>query len=306
MDPLYIYLIILVGGLVIAGLALLCLRFIFKRPLRSVEATYLSWLVMIPVCLAVILFGRIAIILGLLALSLAGFYEFAKVTNLQEDKFLSLFTGLLIVATSVVVLVPGPDENGGWWGLFIAMPVYCVASLLVVPVIRNRCQGQLQLVSLAVVGYIYIGWMFAHAAWLANSQHRTAYLLFLMVAIGMTDISAFLFGKMLGRHPIRSNVSPQKTWEGSLGAFAVAMSLPWLLRPALPEGINFIQLILFGLVIGIGGQLGDLAISAIKRDLHTKDMGSIIPGHGGILDRLDSLIFAAPLYFHTLNYFESL
>ncbi|MDQ3120712.1 MAG: phosphatidate cytidylyltransferase, partial [Verrucomicrobiota bacterium] len=100
-------------------------------------------------------------------------------------------------------------------------------------------------------------------------------------------------------------ISPKKTWEGALGALAVSMILPWLLRFSMPE-FGAAQLILTGLIIGIGGQLGDLSISVIKRDIGTKDMGASIPGHGGILDRIDSLIYVAPLFMHMTGYYYPL
>ncbi|HSY18162.1 MAG TPA: phosphatidate cytidylyltransferase, partial [Candidatus Acidoferrales bacterium] len=98
---------------------------------------------------------------------------------------------------------------------------------------------------------------------------------------------------------------PKKTWEGATGALAVSMLLPWLLHFSFPH-FGTTQLILTGLIVGVGGQLGDLAISIIKRDIGIKDMGAGIPGHGGILDRIDSLIYVAPLFFHMTNFFYGL
>ena len=91
----------------------------------------------------------------------------------------------------------------------------------------------------------------------------------------------------------------------SLGALAVAMILPWLLRFSLPSFGPW-QLILSGLIVGIGGQLGDLSVSVIKRDIGTKDMAATIPGHGGILDRIDSLAYTAPLFMHMATYYYPL
>jgi len=121
----------------------------------------------------------------------------------------------------------------------------------------------------------------------------------------LTDVAAFTFGKIFGRHPLRSEISPNKTWEGALGAVGVAMILPWLLRFSFPF-FGAWQLILTGLIVGIGGQLGDLSISVIKRDIGTKDMAATISGHGGILDRIDSLVYAAPLFMHMTGYYYPL
>jgi phosphatidate cytidylyltransferase len=124
-------------------------------------------------------------------------------------------------------------------------------------------------------------------------------------ATEINAVAAFTFGKLFGRHPLRSNVSPKKTWEGALGALAVSLALPWALRFSFPH-FGTLQLILAGLIVGVGGQLGDLSVSVIKRDVGIKDMGAAIPGHGGILDRIDSLIYVAPLFFHMAGYFYGL
>jgi phosphatidate cytidylyltransferase len=99
---------------------------------------------------------------------------------------------------------------------------------------------------------------------------------------------------------MRSNISPKKTWEGSLGGLAVSLALPWLLRFSFPH-FHWPELVLTGLIVGIGGQLGDLVVSLIKRESGVKDMGAILPGHGGILDRIDSLILVAPLFVHMVR-----
>jgi phosphatidate cytidylyltransferase len=193
----------------------------------------------------------------------------------------------------------------GWYGLFMALPVYAIAVILLIPIVRNRVQGQLQAIALSIVGFVYFGWMFGHLSFLTNSTHAYAYVLYLLLAVELNDVAAFTCGKLFGRHPLRSNISPKKTWEGSLGALAVSLALPWGLHFTFPH-FDARDCILAGLIVGIGGQLGDLAISVIKRDLGIKDMGAAIPGHGGILDRIDSLIYVAPLFFHMVRYFHGL
>jgi phosphatidate cytidylyltransferase len=147
--------------------------------------------------------------------------------------------------------------------------------------------------------------MFGHLGFLANAINAYGYVCYVVFATEVNDVAAFTFGRLLGRHPLRSEISPKKTWEGALGALAVAMILPWLLRFSFPFFGPW-QLILTGLIVGIGGQLGDLSISVIKRDIGTKDMAATIPGHGGILDRIDSLIYVAPLFMHMANYYYGL
>jgi phosphatidate cytidylyltransferase len=126
-----------------------------------------------------------------------------------------------------------------------------------------------------------------------------------VLAVELNDVAAYTFGKLFGRHRLRSNISPKKTWEGALGGLAVSLLLPWILLPTFPHFEKW-DCLLTGLIVGIGGQLGDLVVSVFKRDLGIKDMGALIPGHGGVLDRIDSLIYVAPLFFHYIRYCHDL
>ena len=189
--------------------------------------------------------------------------------------------------------------------MYMALPVYAISLILAVPILRNQSKGQLQIMALAILVFIYIGWMFGHVAFLTNTDHPYGYLLYLLFAVELNDVAAFICGRLFGRHPLRTNISPKKTWEGSLGAVGFSLLLPWILYFSLPEFTPFERL-LAGLIVGVGGQFGDLAISVVKRDLEVKDMGALLVGHGGILDRIDSLIFAGPLFFHMTRYFHGL
>jgi len=302
------YFFIVTSLLLAAGLVLSMLRWGFKKQLGAVWATYRSWLLMAPLALGFVFAGRVAAITFFCVVGGLGFKEFARATGLYRDWWLTgaVYSG--IVAVGVASLVPQPHDlepGSGWYGLFIALPVYAVAVILLIPIIRNQVHGQLQSVSLAIVGFIYMGWMFGHLAFLTNATNAYGYLLYVLFATELNDIAAFTFGRLLGKHPFRSNISPKKTWEGALGALGVSLALPWLLRFSFPD-FGPVQLVLAGLIVGVGGQLGDLAISVIKRDIGIKDMGAGIPGHGGILDRIDSLIYVAPLFFHMAGYFYGL
>jgi phosphatidate cytidylyltransferase len=199
----------------------------------------------------------------------------------------------------------GEEPGTGWYGFFVATPVFAIALILLIPILRNRARNELQRMSLAIVGFVYIGWMFGHLGFLANTNNSYGFICYIVFATELNDVAAFTFGRLFGRHPLRSKISPSKTWEGALGALAVSMLLPWLFRFSFPL-FGAWQLVLTGLIVGIGGQLGDLSISVIKRDIGTKDMGGTIPGHGGILDRIDSLIYVAPLFMHMANYYYRL
>ena len=301
-----IYLILIAAILIIAGAVLAALRWGLRRDVGHAWKAYRGWLVIVPLLLCSVFLGRAAMILFVTLVSIFGFKEYARATGLYHDWVMTALVYLGIVAVGVVSFVPDPRlGRPGWYGLFAILPAYVIAAILLVPIVRNRSQGQLQTIALALLGFIYIGWMLGHTSFLANANHAYGYLLYLIFAVELNDVAAFTCGKIFGRHPLRSNISPKKTWEGSLGALAVSLALPWLMRFSFPH-FSALELVLTGLIVGIAGQLGDLSISVIKRDLRIKDMGAVLEGHGGILDRVDSLIYVAPLFFHMVRWFHDL
>jgi phosphatidate cytidylyltransferase len=308
-DPVFrTYLLIVPVSLALGGAILGFLRWRLKKELGSIWKTYRSWLVMAPIGLLVVFAGRVPVIVGVILLSTFGFKEFARVSGLYRDRWMAGAVYAGIVTVGIAALMPPPRGEGpgaGWYGFFMAVPVFVIALILLIPILRNRARGQLQNMSLSIVGFIYIGWMFGHLGFLANSTNAYGFLCYVIFATELNDVSAFTFGRLFGRHPLRSEISPKKTWEGALGSLAVSMVLPWLLWFSFPF-FGAKQLVLTGFIVGIGGLLGDLSISVIKRDIGTKDMGAAIPGHGGILDRIDSLIYVAPLFMHMARFYYGL
>ncbi len=301
-----IYFVLITTMLLIAGVSIAFLRWVLKKDVGHAWASYRGWLVMIPLIMGGVFLGRIAVILGLTLVALAGFKEYARATGLYRDWTMTCVVYLGLIACGVTTFVVDPFLGvPGWYGLYAALPVYVIAAIVAVPIVRNRAAGQLQVIALAIVGFMYIGWMFGHATYLANSSWAYGYLLYLLFAVQINDVSAYVFGKCFGRHPLRSSISPNKTWEGAIGAVAVSMVLPWVLHFSFPH-FGTLELLLIGLVVGVGGQLGDLSLSVIKRDIGIKDMGQTIRGHGGVLDRIDSLIYVAPLFFHLSNYYHGI
>jgi len=302
-ESFRLYLVIVVVVLLLAG-GVLGLATLAGKNVVAIWKTYRGWLVMIPLVMGAIFLGREATIIGVTLLALVGFKEFARATGLYDDWWLTGLVYLAIAGLGVLAWIPDPRlGTPGWYGMFMAMPAYAVGIVLLVPIARNRARGQLQLTALAIFGFVYFGWMFSHLSLLANLPQAYGYLLFLVFAVEINDVAAFTCGRLFGRHKLRENISPNKTIEGSLGAVAVSMALPWLLRFSFPH-FGGLELVLTGLIVGIGGQLGDLVISTIKRDIGIKDMGTVISGHGGVLDRIDSMIFVAPLFFHMVRWFH--
>ncbi len=287
------YLVLVLVLLLVAGVTLALLHFVFRIELGSVWKTYRSWLVMAPLVALVIFAGRVPFIIGVTVVALLGAREFSQVSGLARDRWMSaaLFAGIVMIGVGAL-LDRGPGFALHWAFLLLAL----------VPILRNRANGELRRMSLGMIAFVYLGWMFGHLGFVANTPNAYGYLCFLIFATEVTDVAAFTSGKIFGRHPLPSEISPRKTWEGAFGALAVAMLLPWLMRFSFPF-FGPRQLVLTGLIIGLAGPLGDLSLSVLKRDLGTKDWSSAIPGHGGILDRIDSLIFVAPLFMLMTAYY---
>jgi phosphatidate cytidylyltransferase len=285
-DPIFrAYLAIVLAVLSGAGALLALLQFVLRIEIGSTWKTYRSWLWMAPLAALAIFAGRVPFIIAVTAVALLAFREFAQVSGLRRDWLMSAAVCVGIVGVGVAVL---RDAD------FAFLPLGAVALILAVPIPRNR-SGELQQLSLGVLAFIYLGWMFSCLGILANTPNAYGYLCYLIFATEVNDVAGFTFGKTFGRHLLRSEISPRKTWEGALGALSVSLVLPWLLRFSFPF-FGSRQLLLTGLIVGLGAPLGDLSLSALKRDLGAKDWGAAIPGHGGVLDRIDSLIFVAPLF----------
>lgn len=152
-------------------------------------------------------------------------------------------------------------------------------------------------------GILYIGFLLSHICLIRNMTDGKKWVLFLIITVWSGDIFAFLSGSLFGRHKLYPKISPNKTYEGLVGAIigsiVVAMAFALLFIPKLE--IGFCVLLAIGL--GVLGQLGDFTESMLKRSAQVKDSGSLIPGHGGMLDRLDSFLFSAPFLYYSLLYF---
>jgi len=119
----------------------------------------------------------------------------------------------------------------------------------------------------------------------------------IFITLWMTDSAAYFVGSAIGKHKLFPRVSPNKSWEGAIAGFVFAVITLVVLKIFLLDFLDWIDIIAFGVIIGIFGQVGDLIESLIKRDAGVKDSSSIIPGHGGIFDRFDSLLFSAPIIY---------
>ena len=199
--------------------------------------------------------------------------------------------------------------GAAWYGVFIIfIPVYWFLLLPMRMVLIGETQGFLRAVGTLQFGLMTCVFSLSHAAFLLVLPESgnpngggVAMLFYLVFLTQLNDVAQYVWGKLLGRHKVTPSVSPNKTVEGLLGGVATTTFLAFVLAPWLTP-MGHVQALACGLLIGFGGFIGDVTISAIKRDLGIKDSGSLLPGHGGILDRLDSLTFTAPMYFHFVYY----
>jgi phosphatidate cytidylyltransferase len=145
-------------------------------------------------------------------------------------------------------------------------------------------------------------------AWLGNfmtrinfaNPHGRYFVMLLVVVTKFTDIGAYLTGSTIGRHKMIPRISPKKTWEGTVGGIAFAVVGAFLCRWVMPDemaALTNLHAVVIGLLLGVAAVIGDLAESLIKREAGVKDSSTILPGHGGCLDMIDSLLFTAPLLY---------
>ncbi len=198
----------------------------------------------------------------------------------------------------------------GWYGMFIIfIPVYCFLFLPVRMLIIGQTEGFLRAAGAVHWGLMTMVFSLSHAAFLltlhdgARQGHLAGpgLVLYLVTLTELNDIAQFLWGKSFGRHKIVPEVSPNKTLEGLLGGLVTTTLLAVLIGPVLTP-MTRPQAFLSGVILSVGGFFGDINLSALKRDLSVKDSGTLLPGHGGVLDRVDSLTYTAPLFFHFIYY----
>ena len=281
-----------IGGVAVSGRAGAEFR-------RELVKRYLAWVVMVPLVAIPILAGAFWAI-GLVAiLSLLCYREFARATGLFRDKAMTVTVVVGVLATAFATL----DH---WYGLFAAIPALAFVVILAVAILGDQPKGYIQRVGLTGLAFLLFGVCLGHLAYFANDTHYRGLMMLILVCVGMNDVFAFCVGKAVGGAKILPRTSPNKTISGSVGAVVLTAGLFYALGSEVFRGTVLgspVHLVVMGVMLSVAGQLGDLTISSIKRDVGIKDMGVIIPGHGGVLDRCNSLLIAAPAMFHYLGYF---
>lgn len=273
---------------------------------QSVGLRWLTAAIVIPIVLALVWFGGwVAFAGSLLVLAICTSELLYMLRNAGYHPPIIITTGLGILFL-VAAMLPAQRllilEIGLGAAILVPFP-----SLF----FRQRLDGAVVDWSLTLAISIYLGWSVScflvlrgyepvtlqfTPAFVVHFPHGVWWVLTVLLGVWGFDTAAFFSGRYLGRHRLAPLISPAKTWEGAIGGFALSM-LATVLCTVVPLGVPWYLAVALGLLIGIAAILGDLAESLIKRQSKVKDSGQIMPGHGGLLDRIDSLLFAVIVVF---------
>lgn len=237
-------------------------------------------------------------ILVILGLTVGGLYEFFYMIHkkgIPIYSYVGIFIGLLIPLS----IYQSFELTKNWELLFIVLAFLLIFLLQLG---RNDNNNATIGISVTSFGILYVSWFFSFLIkirFLLPGNEGIKLLAFILLVTKVGDIGALVVGSRFGKHPLFPRISPNKTVEGALGSFLFSVVAAVLSRSWLPEQPPFsiIQVALLGAFFGGMGQLGDIYESLIKRDCQVKDSGRLLPGMGGVLDVIDSLLFTAPAFY---------
>lgn len=265
--------------------------------MTSLYKRILTGMVLVLVICIAVLSGEVPFLLLLLLVNQSGLMEYQKIVQMGTYSV----QGIALQLTGLVVLVAAWLIGKGMLALpvLLLLPVL-VPLLLAVELYRKKCYP-FQDVGLTLLGITWISvplGLFLYTSYLplGSEVYHPFAVLGYFVILWLGDSGAYIAGKLTGRHSLFQRISPKKTWEGVAGGLAAAW-FAGLMNFYLFEQFFLSQWLLLALVITITGTFGDLVKSLLKRSAGVKDSGTILPGHGGILDRFDSLIGSAPFAF---------
>ncbi|MCY4527471.1 MAG: phosphatidate cytidylyltransferase [Chloroflexi bacterium] len=206
-------------------------------------------------------------------------------------------TVTIVLVLSALVL-PNSPTTPEYVPLLAASIVLGILAVVLVfgPIQRWRTRG----LGITLVAVAYPGTLLAHAPLLRGSEQGLEWVVFLLVVTFSTDTGAFFVGKAIGKRPLAPTISPGKTWEGAIGGFLAAVVAALVAAWALGIEVSVPLIVALGALMGVVGQAGDLFESKLKRLAGVKESGRLLPGHGGVLDRLDSIVFNLALVYYVV------
>lgn len=256
----------------------------------------------IPAIVAVTYFGHVPFLIFVLTISLIAFYEFYIMLK-SKNAIVNLLLGAIAVAYLVI------NQYYFLLNVYDFLVIWFVV-LLLFELFRNK-ESALNNLGATLLSVLFMG-LFGSALIGIREFYSIDHEFYLnggyliisiLVSIWVCDSAAFFGGTALGKHKLFPRVSPNKSWEGAVFGFLFAMITMIIAKSVVLDFLEWMDVIVIGLIIGIIGQLGDLVESLIKRDAGVKDSSALIPGHGGIFDRFDSLLFSSPVIYFYLTYF---
>lgn len=274
-----------------------------RETVANVNQRIQAWWVMCGVFGLALATGGTGSIVLFALLSFLALREFITLVESSRADHRALVVAFFLVTPAQYVLVATE-----WYGLFaILIPVYVFLLIPAVLAIIGDTREFLRRTAAIQWALMICVYAVSHAPALLlldipGYRGRQALLLFFLVfVVQLSDVLQYTWGKLLGKHPIAPRVSPNKTWEGFVGGVACATLAGTALYWATP--FSPLEAAAMSLTCALVGFIGGLVMAAIKRDRGVKDYGAMIPGHGGVLDRIDSLTFAAPVFFHLTRFF---
>ena len=273
--------------------------------IENLNARIKAWWIMVAFIAVAFAVGPTGVIVLFAFASFAALREFVTLTPTRRGDHIALSAAFFIVLPAQYWLI-----WYDWYGMYsIFIPVYVFLLLPIVAALRGDTRDFIGRIAEVQWGLMISVFCVSHVPALLTlpipgyEGHRLLLIAFLVLVVQASDVLQYVWGKFFGRHKIAPSLSPSKTVEGFVGGIASAT----LLGAALYEITPFSPLHagLMALLITVMGFCGGLVMSAIKRDRGVKDWGHMIEGHGGMLDRIDSVIFSAPIFFHVTRYFWS-
>lgn len=235
----------------------------------------------------------LAIFLFILILGMVEFYRICSIPESRPMVIPGIVTGVILFLTFFLIRYTHADSR-----IFLVIPASGLV-LMTLPMFQQKNHPILS-ASLTFLGIVYVSIPIAIFNFLVYHPYTDGFdyqvVLFLFLILWMNDTGAYITGRLIGKHKMFPRISPKKSWEGLAGGLLMALLTTWLSRPLFPD-VPLLHLWVLCLVIVIAGTFGDLVESTWKRAAGVKDSGKLMPGHGGILDRFDSLIFAAPAVY---------
>jgi len=274
-----------------------------RKTIENLNARTRAWWKMCAIFATTLLVGRIGSLILFGLLSLFALREYITLVPTRRGDHRTLLWSFFVITPLQYYLV-----GIRWYGFFaILIPVFAFVFIPTRMAMTGDTEQFLERAAKIQYGLMICAYCLSHAPALLilnipgfQGQDATL-LLYLVLVDQMSDVLQYVWGKLAGKHRIAPQVSPNKTWEGFIGGVVTATLLGTALWWATP--FKPLQAAGMSLAITLLGFAGGLVMSAIKRDVGVKDFGAVIEGHGGILDRIDSLCFAAPIFFHLVRYF---